>query len=344
MNTGRPTPQDEDLIKQNQQASQIPPAGSPPQDNIPINQPKPSIPPAPQSPHPSNDNDLANVGVGTPNIGVEENDIPPPEPKKPPEMPEEKATFETSDVNLPPPPPPKQEPPNETPPPQPTPPTDQVQIRNYQTSQPQSQPPSFTPKPPVKAPNSKTMLIIGTLLALGIGSAAGFYGFRYFDQIKTQAVQESSTTSPESPSTDVSAWPIYNSTLYSFSLKYPNVWKINTTDPQADSIVIASNQESLEGELTGYKIEINFQNANAKNLASWIDANAVTSSEKSKAKEITVSDQKAYQQILSQNGPKVATYIDRSQKIMIVTYSAPQNIFGEGGDWYNKLINSIKLM
>jgi hypothetical protein len=189
------------------------------------------------------------------------------------------------------------------------------------------------------------------ILALILGASGGFFGFRYWDRLKTSASEIAASPSPsspsstafESPSLDVNLWPTYSSTSYNFSLKYPNGWLASTTSPTAEDIVFAENQESLAGDLTGFRIEINFQDANGKTLKSWVEANAVATNETKPAKEITVDGQTAYQQELTNNQPAVATFIARGEKIMIVTYTAPAEEMGEGGDWYNNLINSIKL-
>lgn len=190
------------------------------------------------------------------------------------------------------------------------------------------------------------------ILALVIGASGGFFGFRYWDRLKTSASETTVSPSPssatlsaeESPSLDVSLWSTYSSTLYNFSVKYPNGWLASTTSPTADDLVFAVNQESLAGALTGFRIEINFQDANGKTLKSWVEANAVATNEKNAAKEITVDTQTAYQQQLTNNQPAMATYLSRGEKIMIVTYTAPAEEMGDGGVWYNNLINSIKLM
>lgn len=143
---------------------------------------------------------------------------------------------------------------------------------------------------------------------------------------------------------DVNLWSTYSSTLYNFSLKYPNGWLASTTSPTAEEIVFAANNESLAGALTGFRIEINFQDANGKTLKSWVEANAVATNEKNAAKEIIVDSHTAYQQELTNNQPAIATYLSRGEKIMIVTYTAPAEEMGDGGAWYNNLINSIKLM
>ncbi len=282
--------------------TQTPPP--PPKNDIPLQQP---------SEH--------NVGVGTPNIGVEEKQTPATD-----------ANIEVEAYNSP---PPASQPPQ----PAPTNPEPPLQVKNYQNTNPQD-----APQPPIKAGGSNTTLTILIILALILGSVGGFFGFRYLDKSKTSASTETTPTAVASPSLDVNTWQTYTSTLEKFKLKYPTGWFASTTSGDADSLVFASNKESLEGTPTGYKVEINFQNANGLTLQKWVEANTATTGEQKPAKEITVSGQTAYQQELSKNGAKVATYIERPSKIMVVTYSAPENVFGSGGQWYNSLVDSITLM
>ena len=157
--------------------------------------------------------------------------------------------------------------------------------------------------------------------------------------------QSASPETTETPTKDVNLWPTYTSTLFDFSLKYPRGWYAKTTEPEAEVLAFSENKESLESTLTGFKIEIVFQVDNGKTLKDWVEANSVSTGESKKAKEITISEKTAYQQELVKNDPKVATYIaiPSEQKVMVVTYSAPADKFGEGGEWYNNLINSIKL-
>ncbi len=211
--------------------------------------------------------------------------------------------------------------------------------------------PPPAPTPPVKAPiRTSATLTAMTIVALILGSLGGFFGYRYVDKAKIFANTETTPTPTQTATTnqtgslDTSLWPIYTSNLYDFTLKYPNGWFSNSTDPQATSLAFASDKESLNGTSLGYKIDLTFQDKQGKTLKDWVDANSVVIAEPTKPKEITVSDQTAYQQEITKNGPQVVTYIDRGDKVMVVTYSAPADKFVAGGNFYNNLINSIKLM
>ncbi|MCL5407268.1 MAG: photosystem II reaction center PsbP family protein [Patescibacteria group bacterium] len=366
MDINQPNQANKDLGTQNppnipvSPPTSTPPPAAPPVPSSPPPAP-PSTPPAPPAPPEPPKSNIPlqqpsehNVGVGTPNIGVEEKQIPihtpeppqsmsamPPAPPKsepeitPPIKAESQDTgyqIEVADYGIP-----SANPPLEKPIDNPN--TQPVQVKNYQNQNPQN-----PPQPPVKANSFNTPLTIFIVLALILGSAGGFFGFRYLDQSKTAASTETTPTATTSPSLDINTWQTYNSTGEKFSIKYPTGWFTNTTADGADSLIFASNKESLEGTPTGFKVEINFQNANGQTLKKWVEANTATTGEKKAAKVITVSGQTAYQQELSKNGSKVATYIERPSKIMVVTYSAPENIFGDGGQWYNNFINSIKLI
>lgn len=199
------------------------------------------------------------------------------------------------------------------------------------------------PKPPIKAPVSAAGTItILAILALIVGGFGGFYGFRYFDRLKTSASTLASS-SPDINQTATTEEKTYSSAKYDFSLKYPSNWFASTSDTQADEIIVASNQESLASDPTGYKVNIVFQDPNGKTLKEWVDANKSATGNTKPLKSITVDGKTAYQQDLDRNGPGVATYIELKDKIMVVTYTAPAEMVGEGGDSYNQIVNSIKL-
>ena len=209
------------------------------------------------------------------------------------------------------------------------------------------QPATNMPTPPIKAYKSPvTTIAVLAIMALILGTGGGFFGYRYWDKLKTSASTETSPspTTSESPSSDITKWQIYTSTLYKFSIKFPNGWQQSTSDANAEKIVLAADKASLEGTPSNYKVEINFQANSGKTLKTWVEANTAAIGEKTAAKEITINEQTAYQQQLSKNGPAVATYIERQDKVMIMTYSAPSDKFGSGGEWYNDMINSLKLM
>ena len=356
MNTGRATPGEKDQVKLNQQTTSDPMQGSVPQApsapsagaTPPASTPPPAppspppLPPAPPATPPLDDGEQKkqNIGIGEENIGVEKKLNQPAPPPQPPveEAKIEIQTYDTSKTTDAAKPVTVTTPPGQ---PLPTPPS------------PGSPPPlkPITPAPPIKAgPSPAATIIVLAILALIFGTAGGFFGFRYWDKLKTSASTETSP-SPQakvsaglSPSaTDTSTWQTYTNSQYKFSLKYPSNWVSSTTDPQAQGIVLAANQESLSPSPSSFRVEIVFQAANGQTLKSWVEANATTTNETQPIKEITVSGQTAYQQEQTNLRPAVATYIERSEKVMIVTLTAPPSLMGEAGEWYNSLINSIVL-
>lgn len=370
MNTGTPTDEEKDQVKLNQQAStdtsrpaatddgasaMPPPTASPPP--LPPNPPPAPSPPSTIPPLADTEQKKQNIGIGTKNIGVEENLKPkPPQPvmpmtappsapsqtTPPPPPPDEKATIEvqTTDIPI------KsytREESTQTPaltplPAKAVPPA----LPKQETPTPQS---SSTLTPPIKGTLSvqassgpTATIVVLAILALIFGTAGGFFGFRFWDKLKTSA---STTVTPSASTNGASTQQTYTNDKYKFSLNFPVGWVASTIDPQAEDIVFAANQESLAESPSGYRVEIVFQDSQGKTLKSWVEANAVTTNEKKPIKEITISQATAYQQEQTNIRPAVATYLEQSGKIMIVTYTAPPASMAEGGDFYNDIINSI---
>ncbi len=381
MNAGTPTDSEKDQVKLNQQTSSDPLQGTvaPPNSQTPV----PAPPPKPEPPANKpliplqNDKPAQDIGVGTDNIGVEKKlqpvQTPPMATPPPPAVDEAKITHSDPNPVISPMPP--SEPPPSVPQPLPaTPPAPQeaeakieiqttdIPIKSYDSSKITNVPNAVPPPPPKPdVPNQGGPLIkagggpaatiaIIAVLALLFGATGGFFGFRYWDNLKTAAFSEKSPTSAtpsaisESASaTDTSNWPIYSNAKYKFSIMYPTGWVASTTDPQAEEIVFASNQESLAESPSGFRVDIVFQDSNGKTLKSWVEANSVTTNETKPIKEVTVSGKTAYQQEQTNIRPAVATYIERPDKIMIITLTAPATKMGEAGTWYNSIINSIVL-
>lgn len=203
------------------------------------------------------------------------------------------------------------------------------------------------PKPPIKAARATALITFLALFALIAGSAGGFFGFKYLDKVKSSAdelgVASTSTVDASASPEVTNKTKEYTSTKYGFSLQYPSNWYASTADTQASSIIFASNQESLEGTPTGYKASVDFQDNDGKTLKAWVDAYKVSSGETAEPTQITVSNTPAYQQKLAKNGAAIATYVPLTDKIMVITYTAPTDKFSAGEDFYNKIIESIKV-
>jgi len=313
-----------------------------------------------------------NIGVGQPDIGVEK---PPAEP----ETPDPATPAETLPINNPTPPAPEAPIPEPAPAvesePEPEPTKDgstDIPINKYSnnvsventpepakqveatTAAPSATPalpseftppiaPTHPPTPPVKAPGRVGAIVASlALLALVIGGTGGFFGFKYLDKIKSSA----DTLTTPAPSTSDSASTTaktYSSTLYGFSFSYPSAWFISSTDTEATSIIVASNQESLEGTPTGYKVSFDFVSNDGKTLKAWLDSYQVTAGEAGTPTETTINGNPAYQLTLAKTANSTATYIPLTDKIMIVTYTATADKLTTGQTFYTQILESIKV-
>lgn len=347
-----------ELDKEPEQPPSQPPAQSPSEPPVPPPPPaKPEEIPPPKAELKDKDEPKDEIEI----ISPPKPSFPPPSPP-PPKAPAPPPSPSPSPSPSPPPPPPPPPPSPPKPPLAPTPEPDNIQFsRTDFSAKPPDKPVSpgipaaqpapedkfslkpSQPIPPIKAGSGPAgTLVAMTIVALIFGGAAGFFGFRYFDGLKTSA-DIATSPNPSTNSQDISLWPSYTSEKYNFTLKYPKGWFASTTEPQAETLVFAKNEASLKDTPTDFQINLVFQESNGQTLKTWLEANAASSAENQPAREITVDSQTAYQQSLKNNGPKVATYLDRGEKVMVVTYSAPEEIFGEGGDFYNQVINSIVL-
>jgi len=262
---------------------------------------------------------------------------PPPPPPIEPEK-ETPAKIDTGQYDM-----------NVTPPAEPT-ITPQTQVNN-------------NPIPPVKKPSSSRSVALITSIAilfLVIGFSGGFLGYKYSPQLRgfisssadsnSSVSEEASTVVPpkntNSEPGDISAWQIYANTQYKYSIKYPDNWySKNTSDPIAKTVQFASFElsDSSSSTPTGYKVETVVQDSNSKSLLPWIEANNVASGVSGTPKEITVGNEKAYQQTITGISKSIATYIERGDKILIISYYAPDSQFDTGKKIYDKMIGTIKL-
>ena len=354
------------------------PPTSPLAQNIPVNPPNSSMPTSPKTVPDSTNSFQTNVpppitpvkeepskndiGVGRPNIGVELEESPSsktPTTESPIELntSETKPTLGDTQANITAPaknveaptpanpdgsvdipinrPPATPEPSQNIEPPPTTPPP---------TAPPASIPPSV-PTPPIKASpsNAGVLIVILAIFALAAGGLGGFFGFQYLNRLKSSASELGTSPTPTSTVSSANTNTTYTSAKYNFSIQYLSSWFINTTSTQADSIILASNQASLEGTPTGYKVSIDFQSNDGKTLQAWVDSNKVTSGETNNPTQITVSGSPAYQEVLTKNGPAIATYVPLTDQIMIVTYTAPASLYDNGTSLYNQIISSIKV-
>ena len=228
---------------------------------------------------------------------------------------------------------------------------------------PKPQPSNFKPMPMPSIKHPSTGKAFGVIASVAIiflivGFSGGFFGYKYVPKFKNLFSSSADTSDTGSSNQigapvssnkepgDVSTWPTYSNTQYLYSIKYPDTWyNQGANDPTSKTVLFTSfNPDSGTSSLSGYKVEIVFQDSNGKTLKDWIDANNVTAGASAQTPEkISVSNQDAYQQQINGTSKSIATYINRTDKIMIITYYGPENTFSTGKALYDKMIDSIKL-
>ena len=223
--------------------------------------------------------------------------------------------------------------------------------------------------------SSRTLGIATSLsiLVLVLGFGAGFLSYKFIpsfaDKFKASADTEAPVTasskiitSPKisvSPSISISPitsptstdplanWSKYSNTKFSYSLKYPENWYgENTNNAQATAIQLTSFKPTTDGSgiQTGSKVEIIFQNANSKLLKDWIkDNNIVSGYGTPELTALKIDGKDAYQQTVNSNGKSTSTYVFQADKIMVITYYAPESTFTTGKTTYDQIISTIKL-
>jgi hypothetical protein len=228
--------------------------------------------------------------------------------------------------------------------------------------QPHAQPVSNTPKinkyqSDPKTDNNHTPLaytFIG-LVCICLGLAGGYFGGKYFSSIKTSADTNTTSangniTAPKSTAAqpgDVSLWPSYTSVKYGVTIKYPdNSYAQNVNDVNATGLVFTSYDPANTTFNNGYKIEVEMLAANGKSLQDWITSYNTTSGNTAPGAltPVTVAGATAYQQTDTAAAQKsIATYLTVNDKVMMVTYSAPETNFATYQLVYDNLLKSIKI-
>ena len=329
----------------------------PPKDNNQPNPPQPaSTPVNPPASTPVDDN--AKIEVSSPS------DLPTPQatsnPQQPATPPPEKAVEP-----LPTQPQPQANQPSPTPEPKPA-PQENIETSDHNVpvqASPKIQPTNFKPMPmpPIKKQGTGKAVAIITSVAIAfliIGFSGGFFGYKYVPKFKNLISSSADTSETDNSSQigspisansepgDISAWPIYSNTTYKYSIKYPDTWyNQGANDPTSKTVLFSSfKPDESSTNISGYKVEIVFQDSNGKTLKDWIDANNVVSGASAQTPEkIQVSNQDAYQQQINGTNKNITAYISRTDKIMIITYYGPENTFATGKALYDKMISSIKL-
>ena len=142
-------------------------------------------------------------------------------------------------------------------------------------------------------------------------------------------------------------WSSYTNTKFAYSVKFPDNWfGQNTTNAAADTISLTSvkpTSEEVQAQI-GYKVEIRFQNSNSKLLPDWIkDNNTVGGYGAPKLTALKIDGKDAYQETITTITKFSETYVFQADKVMVVSYFAPEKDFDAGLKFYQDIIGSIKL-
>lgn len=209
-----------------------------------------------------------------------------------------------------------------------------------------------------------------SILILVLGFGGGFLGFQNWSKITSKIgasadetiVETASKTPVVVPVTKEEAakevpvetvvdplknWSNYTNTKFAYSLKFPDTWfGQNTTNATADTISLTSvkpSSEEVQAQI-GYKVEIRFQNSNSKLLPDWIkDNNTVGGYGMPKVTTLKIDGKDAYQETITTITKFSETYVFQADKVMVISYFAPEKDFDAGFKFYQDIIGSIKL-
>lgn len=211
-----------------------------------------------------------------------------------------------------------------------------------------------------------------SVIVLVLGFGGGFLGYKYWPNLASSATVSAdtetvATTTPKtitkntlnpspSPTISISStsedplknWSNYTNKKYNYSLKYPDTWfSGDANNDQAGTIQLTSFKPTTGGSeiQSGYKVEIIFQNSNSKLLKDWIkDNNIVTGSGTPELTTLKIDGKDAFQQTVDSNGKSINTYVFQADKVMTISYYAPEKDFEIGKKIYSDIVNSIKLL
>lgn len=183
------------------------------------------------------------------------------------------------------------------------------------------------------------------------GFVMGSYGYQFSPYIANQfsSINGTGKTPAKSAASKLSSnkaltkWPTYSNIKYQFSFDYPDTWQgTGLNNPQADIISLNSQTQGKEN-INPIKIEIAFYNAKGKELKKWIDSNNVANqTTKGNLVKMTVGSVDAYQQNIFSPVKSIKTYLERANKIMVISYScADDERFEIGQEVYDQIIQSF---
>lgn len=209
-----------------------------------------------------------------------------------------------------------------------------------------------TPQPIQKIHTPITPVIVVALVVAFLGFGGGFAAYRYLPTFNKQAT----TTADTSPSTetniqppkskkvlpsDVTQWPIYTNTKYSYSVSYPDTWySQNTNLPATDAVRFMNYNPEEKDE--GSQIEIVVQNSNDQDLKTWIETNKTVSNTNSTAalSTVKVGTREAYQE---KDGFEVKTYLLQNGKVVTISLTSTATEITDSQALYQKVLDSLKL-
>lgn len=260
---------------------------------------------------------------------------------------------------------------NPAPPKIPNPPKKQIEVADYtapgkkttldiQTEEerplPKYEPPA--PAQPQTGIGKSVMIITGLAAIMLVGGfGGGFFGYQYWPKflagrtISADVVNKENTAGAPQKTGEpgqLDSWPIYSNTKFQYSVKYPDTWYgQNTGNSQAETVQFTSFKPSSAGsdDLTGFKIDIVFQDRQDKELKDWIEANNAAAQIKAGGLTQTkVAAKYGYQQTITSPQKSMATYLAKDDKVMIISYFAAEADFEKGKTIYNQLLSSLTLM
>ena len=211
-----------------------------------------------------------------------------------------------------------------------------------------------------------------SVIVLVLGFGGGFLGYKYWPNLANKATVSAdtetvTTTAPKtiskntpnpSPSPTISInstsedplknWSNYANKKFNYTLKYPDTWfSGDANNDQASTIQFTSFKPTTGGSeiQSGYKVEVTFQGSNNKLLKDWIkDNNIVAGYGTPEQTALKIDGKDAYQQTVDSNGKSINTYVFQADKVMVISYYAPEKDFEIGKKIYSDIINSIKLL
>lgn len=211
-------------------------------------------------------------------------------------------------------------------------------------------------QPPTHSAKSALLFTFFALFFIGLGFAGGYFGYKFIPSLgsrfKTSADTASTTLtnsnsisqpkSTASTSSDVSLWPSYTNTTFSYTVKYPDTWYAkNVNDPSATEVTFSSeNLSSNTTPSTAYSVDIVAQVNKSASLNDWITAYNATSNNKDVVlTPIKIAGLAGFQQ--TNTDKSISSFVLINNQVLIITYSSSSSTFTDGQKIYNEILASI---